>query len=120
MVYNKLGVTNSQHAPMQGPREIDQKYASCMDNIRNSMYANSFFSSFCSSYSITLNSNPISGEFFSISGDQTRFIDLFGYDFLKYNIDPLLTNITKNLLVFGQAFVEHCETGKRFSWMKSE
>lgn len=60
----------------------------------------------CSSYSITLRKDFSDREFFEFKGEEAKFNQLFGYDFLRWDIDKLLSNITENLILFGEAYVE--------------
>lgn len=87
------------------PNDIhDVKYNNYLQKI-NALYTNMFFQDFCSSFSIHLSDKLSSNGFYSFTGDDKEFKKIFGYDFLDYKFDHLLSNVAKNMLLFGKAYV---------------
>ena len=68
-------------------------------------YTGMFFDDFCSSFSSHLSETMSSSGFYSFTGDKDKFNNTFGYDFLDYEFDHLLSNVAKNMLLFGKAYV---------------
>lgn len=67
--------------------------------------AKMFIEDFCLSYSIVLSEDRHNRNFYRFDGEKERFEQLFGYDFLEYEFDEILSDITKNLLLFGKAYI---------------
>lgn len=104
MIYNDWdGITQSSK---QGPQIPDSSYSSCIIKASNSLYAHMFFDDFCADYSIVLRPKLICNNFYEFDGDYKKFQNLFGYDFLDYELDKILSNLVENLLVFGKAYIE--------------
>lgn len=90
----------------QGPKKSDLNYTSFIANLSFKMYPHMFIKDFCSPYSITLSKHFSERNFFKVSDNQQLFKNIFGYDFLEYDLDKLLSNVTENLILFGKAYVE--------------
>ncbi|MEH2938469.1 hypothetical protein [Lawsonibacter sp. JLR.KK007] len=78
---------------------------------KTGMYSYMFLEDFCSSFSIALAPRPLSRgqDFYRISpsGDLLKSLLCFEDDqFLKYDMDKLLTDITQALISFGKAYLE--------------
>ena len=68
-------------------------------------YTGMFFDDFCSSFSSHLSETMSSSGFYSFTGDIDEYNNTFGYDFLDYEFDHLVSNIAKNMLLFRKAYV---------------
>ena len=90
----------------QSPGKIDIYYSTYVHRQTKQLYAKIFLEDMCNSYSITLRKDFSDREFFEFKGEEVKFNQLFGYDFLRWDIDKLLSNITENLILFGEAYVE--------------
>ena len=84
----------------------DERYSSFLNNINKNLNFHMFFQDFCSSYSIHLSQSYQDYDFYKFEGNSENLNDLFGYDFLRYNLDDLLANIAENLVLFGKAYIE--------------
>lgn len=89
-----------------GPKRRDPKYNSFISKYSYGSHSNMFIEDFCSSYSIALAKHINERNFYNVDGDEKLFKSVFGYDFLRYDLDNLLSNITENLMLFGKAYVE--------------
>lgn len=106
MKYNNISSKNTR----KGPVSSDLAYEDTMVKILQNHYAGCFLQDITTSFSIALSYHNINGvngaSFYKFTGDNTIFSELFGYQFLYYDFDELLSNILKNIIVFGHAFVE--------------
>lgn len=84
----------------------DERYSLFIRNVNTNLNFHMFLQDFCSSYSIYLSQNYQNDDFYKFDGTIDTFEDLFGYDFLRYDLDKLLSNIAENLILFGRAFLE--------------
>ena len=97
---------NSTSSSQQGPTKRDYNYTTLISKIFHKPYSNMFIEDFCSHYSIALAKHISERNFFKVDDNQKIFKSIFGYDFLEYDLDKLLSNITTNLMIFGKAYVE--------------
>lgn len=87
------------------PFFYDKNYNS-YDKRINSFYLNMFLDDFCSNFYINLCDNPYSSrDFFTFNGNIDKFNDIFCYDFLTHKFNKLLSNIAKNMILYGKAYV---------------
>lgn len=80
----------------------DNRYLSMFNNIEKHLEAKMFLDDFCLSFSISLSSKFNDTDFY-YTENQTVY-DLFGYKFLRYDLDSFLSNILINLILFGKAY----------------
>lgn len=90
----------------QGPTQNDSNYSSFITKYAYNLHPHMFIEDFCNHYSISLAKHINTRNFFKVDNDDKLFKSIFGYDFLEYDLDKLLSNITKNLILFGKAYVE--------------
>lgn len=98
--------TNSQQGPTQG----DSNYSAAITKFLYKPHSRMFIEDFCNNYSIALSKHINERNFFKVDNNEKLFKSIFGYDFLEYDLDKLLSNITKNLILFGKAYVERIYT----------
>ena len=94
--------TNTQ----QCPAERDSNYSAIVTEFLHTQHAKMFIDDFCDHYSTILSKHISGRKFFKVNDNENIFKLFWGYDFLEYNLDKLLSNITRNLILFGKAYVE--------------
>lgn len=99
-------IDSATKTSQQGPKKRDLNYNSVVTQFSYKPHSHLFIEDFCSSYSITLAKHINERNFFKVDNDEELFKSIFGYEFLKYDLDKLLSNITENLILFGNAYVE--------------
>lgn len=90
----------------EGPKVEDLKYSLYIQKQLMHLEPYMFVEDMTHHYSVTLCKKFSNELFFDFDGDYEKFKAVFGYDFLRYELDKLLSRITKNLLFFGMAYVE--------------
>lgn len=83
----------------------DWKYLKHTQTLLKSGYIYMFFQDFCLKFSSALSKSYSTDDFYTFDGTTKEFVEVFGYDFLMYNLDDLLSNLAKNLIIFGKAYM---------------
>lgn len=90
----------------QSPQLEDMARSKYIQKYRTNLETHAFLQDMLTHYSITLCKNYQDDRCYSFDGDVRKFGNVFGYDYLRYDLDNLLSNITENLLFYGKAYVE--------------
>lgn len=99
-------IDSATKTSQQGPKKRDLNYSSVVTKYSYKPHSHMFIEDFCSSYSITLAKHINERNFFKIDNNEELFKSIYGYNFLEYDLDKLLSNITKNIILFGKSYVE--------------
>ena len=80
-------------------------YSSYINKIIDNMPAKMFLDDFCSDYSISLSKKRFNNCIYRFHNASSKLLNLFAYDFLDYELDKILSALSRDLLIFGKAFL---------------